>query len=124
MTAKTKALTEKTCWLEEMEKAKTNLATELAALHEQMEKAKADIVAEFRIFQPFFDACGVYYGDGFEDCLKQVRDAYPNLDLSQIVIDNTIPPMPKGDDTVSDETVDSIHMIEQDVKEADGMVIA
>lgn len=89
-----------------------------------MEKARADVVAKFRISQPFFNACGVYYGDGFEDCLKQVKAAYPNLDLSQIVIDDTVPPTPGGDDTVSDETVDSVHTIKQEVKEADGMVIA
>ena len=82
LTAKTKVLTEETHRLEEAEKAKTNLATKLAALHEQMEKARADVMAKFRISQPFFNACGVYYGDGFEDCLKQVKAAYPNLDLS------------------------------------------
>ena len=82
MTAKTKMLTEETHRLEEAEKAKTNLATKLAALHEQMEKARADVMAKFRISQPFFNACGVYYGNGFEDCLKQVKAAYPNLDLS------------------------------------------
>nr|POE64056.1 hypothetical protein CFP56_34408 [Quercus suber] len=40
-----------------------------------MAKARVDAMAEFRISQPFFDACGVYYGYGFEDCLKQeVKD--------------------------------------------------
>ena len=96
-----------------MKKAKTNLAKELAALREQIEKARVDTVAELWISQPFFDACGVYYSNEFEDCLKQVRAAYPNLDLSQIVIHDTIPPTPEGDDTVSDETVDSIRTIEQ-----------
>ena len=51
-------------------KAKTNLATELVAPHEQIEKARADAMAEFWISQPFFDACGVYYGNVFEDYLK------------------------------------------------------
>ncbi|KAK9993342.1 hypothetical protein SO802_023045 [Lithocarpus litseifolius] len=70
LTAKTKAFAVETRRLKETEKVKTDLATELATLCKQMEKAKADAVAEFRISQPFFDACGVYYDDGFEDCLK------------------------------------------------------
>nr|POE61771.1 hypothetical protein CFP56_77346 [Quercus suber] len=67
---KTKALAKETCRLEEV---KTNLATELATLREQVKKARAVAVAEFRISQPFFDACGIYYGNGFEDCLKQAE---------------------------------------------------
>ena len=89
-----------------------------------MEKARADVVAEFWISQPFFDTCGVYYGDRFEDCLKQVRAAYPILNLSQIVIDNIVLPTPRGYDTVNDETIDSICTIEQEVKDIDGVVIA
>ena len=112
LTAKTKAFTEDTYRLVEAEKAKTNLATELATLYEQMEKARANAVVEFRISQPIFDACGIYNGDGFEDCLKQVKAAYPNLDFSQIVIDDTVLLMPGGDDTISDEIVDSVHMVE------------
>ncbi|KAK9988192.1 hypothetical protein SO802_028431 [Lithocarpus litseifolius] len=112
LTAKTKALAEETRELDEAEKAKTNLVMELVALREQMEKAKVDAMAEFQISQPFFNTCGIYYGDGFEDCLMQMRVAYPNLNLSQIVIDDIVPLTPEGDDTVSDEVVDSIHMVE------------
>lgn len=67
-----------------MEKAKTNLTTKLAGLREQMDRAKADAVAEFQVSQPFSDTCDVFYGNGFDDCLKQVETAYPDLDLSQI----------------------------------------
>ena len=121
--AKTKALAEETHQLVEVEKAKTNLVTKLAALREQMEKARADAMAEFRISQPFFNACDVYCDEEFEDCLKQVKAIHPNLDLSQIAIDDTVLPMPRGEDTISDETVDFVHTIEQEV-EIDGMVIA
>ena len=82
LTAKTKALAEETRRVKEAKKAKTNLATELASLCEQMEKARADAMVEFHISQPFFNAYGIYYGEGFEDYLKQVRVAHPNLDLS------------------------------------------
>lgn len=122
--AKSTMLAEETLQLEEVEKAKTNLATELAALLEQVEKARVDAMAEFRISQPFFDACGVYYGERFKDCQKQVRAAYPNLDLSQITIDDTVLLMPVGDDTVNDEIVNSIHTVDQEVRDIDDVVIA
>lgn len=67
---------------EEMEKVKADLATEPTTLRRQMDKAKADAVTEFRVSQPFFGACGAYYGDGFSERLKQVRSIYPDLDLS------------------------------------------
>ena len=44
--------------------------------------------------------------------------AYPDIDLSQITIDNTVPPTPGGDDTVSEETSDSVHTIKQGAKDA------
>ena len=69
-----------------------------------MDRAKADAMMEFWVSQPYFDACDAYYGDRFDDCLKKVGVVYPGLNLSQIAIDNTEPPTPGGDDTVSDET--------------------
>ena len=88
-----------------------------------MDKAKANAVEKFRVSQAFFDACDAYYGDGFDYCLKQVGSIYPDLDLSQIVIDDTVLPIPGGDDAVSGETDDSIHTVKQEVKD-DGVVIA
>lgn len=58
---------------EEMEKAKLNLVTELTTLRGQVDKAKADTVVEFRVSQPFYDAYSVYYGEGFDECFKQVE---------------------------------------------------
>ena len=62
---------------------------------------------EFKASQPFIDSCVVYYGDGFEDCLKQVKSIYPNLDLSKVTMDDPLPSTPV-DDTIFDETDDSI----------------
>ena len=62
------------------------MAKELLTLREQIEKVKADAMAEFKASQPFIDACTFYYGDGFEDCLKQVGSVYPALDLSKITL--------------------------------------
>lgn len=88
-----------------------------------MDKTKADAMEKFRVSQPFFNACDVFYGDGFGNCLKQVGAVYPDLDLSQIAIDDTVPPTLGGDDTVSDETDDSVHTVKQEVKDIDAEVI-
>ena len=108
---------------EELEKTTTNLTIELAAICEQMDKAKADAMAAFRILQPFFDKCGVYYGDEFEDCLKQVVALYLNQDLSQVSIDDTVPSTLGDTDAISDEIDDSVHTVEGEVKDLDAEVV-
>ena len=105
-------LAEETYQFEEAEKAKTNLATKFASLREQMEKAKADAVVEFKDSQSFIDACGVYYGVGFEVCLKQVGSIYPNLDLSKVTLDDPMSTTPWGGDTVNEKSNDSTHIKE------------
>ena len=84
--------------------------------------AKVDTIAEFKASQPFIDAWAVYYGGGFEDCLKQVRSIYPNLDLFKVTMDDPMQTTPAFGDTVSEETNDSIHT-EQDPKD-DNVVLA
>ncbi|KAM3747369.1 hypothetical protein ACB098_05G029900 [Castanea mollissima] len=76
------------------------------------------------IFSPFFDVCHCFYGDGFEDFLKQVGAVHPNLDLSKIVIDDTVPPTLGGDDTVSDETDESAYTVEQEVRDTDAELVS
>ena len=88
----------------------------------QVEMAKADAIAEFKASQPFIDACVVYYGDGFEDCLKQVGSVYLNLDLSKVTMDDSMSTTPAFGDIVSEETDDSTHT-EPDPKD-DGVVLA
>ena len=36
----------------------------------------------------FIDSCAEYYGTGFDDCLKQVVSAFPELDPSGITMDD------------------------------------
>ena len=55
-----------------------------------METARANAVREFKTSQPFIDSCTLYYGDGFEDCLKQVKSSYSHLDLSKITMDDPL----------------------------------
>ena len=74
-----------------------------------MEKTKADTVVDFKVAQSFIDACAVYYGDDFDDCLKQVGSVYPDLDLSKVSVDDPMPTTPTSGDTVSEETKDSTY---------------
>ena len=66
----------------------------MTALLGQVEVARADAIAKFKASQPFIDSCAVYYGDGFEDCLKQVKSVYPHLDLSKVTMDDPLPSTP------------------------------
>lgn len=43
--------------------------------------------------------------------------------MTQIIIDDIVPLTPRGDDAISDETNDSVHTVEQEVKD-DGVGIA
>ena len=76
------------------------------ALLGQVETAKANTVKEFKASQPLIDSCVVFYGDGFENCLKQVKFVYLYLDLSKVTMDDPLPSTPVGD-TIFEETDDS-----------------
>ena len=74
-------------------------------------------MAGFRTFHPYYDECGKFYGDSFDDCLKQVVSLYPHLDSSQVVIDHTMLSTLGGADAVMDEADGSIYMVKEEVKE-------
>ena len=78
-------------------------------------------MTEFKASQPFIDSYTVYYSDGFEDCLKQVKSVYPHLDLSKVTMDDLMPLTPAGD-TIFEEAGDSTQS-EQDPKN-NGVVLA
>ena len=104
------------------EKAKVDLAKKLTTLRGQVDKEKAYVVVEFRVSQPFFVACGAYYGDGFDNCIKQVGSIYPNLDLSQITINDIVSPTLGGDGTVSEEPDGFAYTMKQESKDDDVVV--
>ncbi|KAK9994149.1 hypothetical protein SO802_023852 [Lithocarpus litseifolius] len=114
-------LKEETCHREKEQEAKATLEKELTALLEQVETAKVDAMNEFKASQPFIDSCAIYYGDWFEDCLKQVKFVYLHLDLSKVTMDNPLLSTPIGD-SILRETDDSTHL-EPDPKN-DGVVLA
>ena len=83
--------------------------------------AKADVMKEFRASQTFVDYCAKYYGNGFKDCLKQVKSVYPHLDLSKVSMDAPLPSTPAGDATL-EENYDFIES-EANPKD-DGVILA
>ena len=60
---------------------------EVTALREKAETAKTDAIQKFKTSQSFIDSYADYYGIGFDDCLKQVASAFPELDLFGISMD-------------------------------------
>ena len=91
--------------LEEVGHQKEKLQEELMTLRGQVEKAGADVVLEFKALQSFINSYAEYYGTGFEDYLKQVASAYPDLDLSGITMDDPMS-MTLAGNTIVDESDD------------------
>ena len=77
----------------------------MTALQEKAETAGTDAVQKFKTSQSFIDSCADYYGTGFDDCLKQVASAFPELDLSGISMDAPEPVKPVRDVAIEDDDV-------------------
>ena len=73
------------------------------ALREKVETAGIDAVQKFKTSQSFIDSCADYYGTGFDDCLKQVASAFPELDLSGISMDAPEPVTPARNVVTNDD---------------------
>ena len=84
---------------------KQKLQEEVTALQEKEETAGTNVVQKFKTSQSFIDSCADYYGTGFDDCLKQVASAFPELDLSGISMDAPEPVMPTRDVATEDDDV-------------------
>ena len=82
------------------------LQEEVTALGEKLQTAGADAIRDFKASQSFIDSYAGYYGTGFDDCLRQVSSAFPELDLSGITMDDGDDgspqpnPTPEHDDSV------------------------
>ena len=94
---------------------------ELTTLLRQMETAKVDAMKEFKDSQSFIDSCVVYYGDRFEDFLKQVKSIYPHVDLLKVTMDDPLLSTPIGD-TIQEETDDSTKS--ESVPKDDSVILA
>ena len=75
----------------------------MTALREKVETARTDVVQKFKTLQLFIDSCTDYYGTGFNDFLKQVVSAFPELDLSEISMDAPEPVTPARNVVTDDD---------------------
>ena len=89
--------------MEEADRQKQKLQEEVMALREKVDMARIDAVQKFKTSQLFIDSCADYYSTGFDDCLKQVASAFPELDLSEITMDAPEPTTPIGDIVTNDD---------------------
>ena len=106
--------------LEEAERQKQKLQKEVTALRDKVETARTDAVQKFKASQLFIDFCADYYGTGFDDCLKQVALAFPELDLSKITMDAPELTTPIGDVVTDDD--DGSSKLQPPLKD-DGVIV-
>ena len=99
---------------------KQKLQEEVTALQEKAEMVGTDAVQKFKASQSFIDSCADYYGTDFDDCLKQVALAFPELDLSGISMDAPEPVTPARDVAIED---DDVVLESQPSPMADGSVV-
>ena len=74
--------------LTEANRQNEKLKEEVTDLGQRVQMARTDAIRDFKASQSFIDSCAEYYGNGFDDCLKQVASAFPELDLSGITMDD------------------------------------
>ena len=74
-------------------------------MQEKAETAGIDAVQKFKTSQSFIDSCADYYDTGFDDYLKQVASAFPELDLSSISMDAPEPVTPARDIAIEDDDI-------------------
>ena len=84
---------------------KQKLQEEVTALQEKAKEAGTDAVQKFKTSQSFIDSCADYYDTSFDDCLKQVALAFPELDLSGISMDAPELVTPARDVATDDDVV-------------------
>ena len=77
----------------------------MTALQEKAKEAGTNAVQKFKTSQSFIDSYADYYGTGFDDCLKQVASAFPELDLSGISMDAPKPVTLARDIATDDDVV-------------------
>ena len=77
----------------------------MTALREKVETARIDVVQKFKISQSFINSCADYYGTSFDDCLKQVASAFPEMDLSGISMNTPELVTPARDIATEDDDV-------------------
>ena len=101
---------------------KQKLQEEVTALQEKVETAGTDAVQKFKTSQSFIDSCVDYYGTRFDDCLKQVASAFPELVFSGISMDAPEPVTPARNIITDDD--DGVLESQPSPKVDSGIVLA
>ena len=88
LTLTKKALEESENHADELRKVLLDKEGEIIDLKEQVRRAKADGKAEFRNSDCYLKELSDWYFDGFDECLRQVKAFYLDLNVSQVSLDN------------------------------------
>ena len=91
-------------------------------MQEKVKTVRTNAVQKFKTSQSFIDSCADYYGTGFDDCLKQVASAFPELDLSEISMDAPEPMTPARNVVTNDD--DGTPKLQLPLKADGGVVLA
>ena len=84
---KKKLLEEVEAQMEALKKVLKDKEDEISKSKKQLYQAKEDVIKEYHDSDALLTELGSSFADGFNDCLRQVRAAFPDLDLSHITID-------------------------------------
>ena len=83
-----KALEELEILADKLRKVLQDKEGEISKLREQIRRAKEDEMTEFHNSDGFLTQLSDCYENSFQECLRQVKALYPNLDVSQVSLDN------------------------------------
>lgn len=83
-----KALEESETQAEELKKVLKDKEGEISLLRKQVRQAKEDGRMEFCNSNGFLTELSGCYADGFNECLCQVKALFPDLDMSQVSLDD------------------------------------
>ena len=74
--------------MEMMRKVLEDKEKEIKDAKDQLRQAKEATIHEYCNSNAFLKELGISYADGFDDAVRQAKKAYPNLDFSQLNIDD------------------------------------
>ena len=85
-----KALEELETQAEALKKVLNDKDGEISLLRKQVRQAKEDRETKFCNSDGFLTELGGYYANSFNECLHQVKALFPNLDVSQVSLDDVV----------------------------------
>lgn len=73
---------------EVLKKVLENKEKKITDTKDQLRRAKEDAIQEYRDSDALLAELGSSFADGFDNCLRQVKSSYLDLDLNHISIDS------------------------------------